>query len=83
MGHTHRLGIISETRGYGGKVTSQLTGMEVGNLMDMTLAHYLKGGTANWQQGFGLLTVDGQHVKPEIVEIKKGRFSVDGEVWEV
>lgn len=81
--NTHRLGIISETRGYGGKVTSQLTGMEVGNLMDMTLAHYLKGGTANWQQGFGLLTVDGQHVKPEIVEIKKGRFSVDGEVWEV
>ncbi|OHT98288.1 hypothetical protein BKG71_19415 [Mycobacteroides chelonae] len=83
MGHTHRLGIISETRGYNGKPTSQLTGMEVGNLMNMALAGYLRGGAANWQQGFGLLTVDGQHVKPEIVEIKKGRFSVDGHVWEV
>lgn len=83
MGHTHRLGVLSETKGYGGKITSQVTGMEVGNLMDMKLAHYLKGGTANWQQGFGILTVDGTHVKPETVPIVKGRFSVDGHVWEV
>ena len=83
MGHTHRLGLHSVTGGYGGVVNLSVTGMEVGNLMDMKKAHYLKGGTANWQQGFGLLTVDSQHVKPEIVPIAKGKFTVDGTTWEV
>lgn len=83
MGHTHRLGMISETKGYGGKVTSQLTGMEIGNLMNMKLAGYLKGATANWQQGFGVLTVDGQHVTPELVRISAGKFTVDGHTWEL
>jgi predicted phosphodiesterase len=83
MGHTHRLGISSHTTGYGGKVSQTLTGMEVGNLMDMKLAHYLKQGTANWQQGFGVITVDGQHVKAETVPISRGRFTVDGHTWEV
>lgn len=85
MGHTHRLGIGSHTTGYGGdkKNEKTVTGMEVGNLMNMKLAGYLKQGTANWQQGFGLLTVDGQHVKPELVPITKGKFSVDGSTWEV
>jgi metallophosphoesterase superfamily enzyme len=83
MGHTHRMGILSETRGYGGKVQSLLTGMEVGNLMNMKLAEYLKGGTGNWQQGFGVLTVDGKHVKPEVVPITGGHFSFDGHTWKV
>lgn len=83
MGHTHRLAVLSETKGYAGRITSQVTGMEVGNLMDMRMAQYLRGGTANWQQGFGILTVDGQHVHPETVGINKGRFTVDGRTWEV
>ncbi|AWY03874.1 metallophosphoesterase [Gordonia phage Nedarya] len=83
MGHTHRLGLKPQSNGYGGKITKQVWGMEVGNLMDMKLAQYLKGGTANWQQGFGLVTIDGKHVKPEIIPISNGRFSVDGHSWEV
>lgn len=83
MGHTHRLGIMSETKGYGGDVTSLVTGMEVGNLMDMKLASYLQLSTANWQQGFGLLTVEGKHVKAEVVPIQQGRFTVDGHTWEI
>ena len=83
MGHTHRMGIGSHTSGYGGEISKTVTGMEVGHLMNMKLAQYLKGGTGNWQQGFGLLTVDGQHVKAETVPITRGRFSVDGHVWEV
>lgn len=83
MGHTHRMGVLSHTSGYGGDMSKIVTGMEVGNLMNMKLAQYLKGGTGNWQQGFGILTVDGQHVKPETVPITRGRFSVDGHVWEV
>ena len=83
MGHTHRLGLKPHSTGYGGTVTKEVWGMEVGNLMNMKLAQYLKGGTANWQQGFGLVTVDGKHVKPEIIPIIGGRFSVDGHLWEV
>ena len=85
MGHTHRMGIGSYTFGYGGDKKNErvVTGMEVGNLMNMKLAGYLKQGTGNWQQGFGLLTVDGQHVTPQTVPITRGRFSVDGRVWEV
>jgi predicted phosphodiesterase len=83
MGHTHRLGVLSHTFGYGGDETKRVTGMEVGNLMNMKLAEYLKGGTGNWQQGFGLLTIDGQHVKAETVPVHRGRFTVDGFTWEV
>lgn len=82
IGHTHRQGIKPHTFGYGGN-QKVLWSMEVGNLMNMKLAQYLKGATANWQSGFGLLTVDGNHVKPELVPIVGGRFSVDGHVWEV
>lgn len=82
MGHTHRMGISSHTSGYGGTISKTVTGMEVGHLMNMRLAQYLKGGTGNWQQGFGLLTVDGQHVKAETVPIHRGKFTVDGRTWE-
>jgi hypothetical protein len=51
--------------------------------MNQKLAQYLKGGTGDWQMGFALLTVDGGHVKPELVPITKGRFTVDGHTWEV
>jgi len=81
MGHTHRLGIISHTSGYAGKVTSTLTGFEVGNMMDMTKAGYLKGGTANWQRGFGILEVDGKTVSPIAVPIIGRSFRVDGFTW--
>jgi predicted phosphodiesterase len=82
IGHTHRQGIKPHTLGYGG-TQKVLWSMEVGNLMNMHLAQYLKGATANWQSGFGLLTVEGTHVKPELVPIVGGRFSVDGNVWSV
>ncbi|AJD82472.1 metallophosphoesterase [Mycobacterium phage Sheen] len=83
MGHTHRQGIGSETVGYGGLINRQITGMEVGHLMNQMSAQYLKGGTGNWQLGFGLLTVEGRHVKPELVPITNGRFTVDGHTWEL
>ena len=83
MGHTHRLGIVPDTKGYGGEVKQLLFGFEVGHMMNQKLASYLKGGTGNWQLGFGLLTVEGQHVQPTAVSIHKGRFTVDGHTWEV
>lgn len=83
MGHTHRQGIGGDTIGYAGNVTRQLFGMEVGHLMNQKQAHYLKGGTGNWQMGFGMLTIDGPHTTPQIVPITKGKFTVDGRTWEV
>lgn len=83
MGHTHRLGLMEESFGFGQVVGKDVAGLEVGNLMNMRAASYLKGGTGNWQQGFGMLTVVGKHVKPEVVPIRQGKFVVDGHVWEV
>lgn len=83
MGHTHRLGVVYHTYGYGGKVTKTLTGVEVGNLMSMRAATYLKRATANWQQGFCILHVDGPYVRPEIIPILNRKFHVGGITYEV
>lgn len=82
MGHTHRLGIARHTRGYAGN-SDVVTGFEVGNLMNMKLAGYLKGATANWQQGFGLITVANGVVKPQEIEISGGQFSVNNVVYKL
>lgn len=81
-GHTHRAGTGSHTTGYAGKITQKVTGLEVGNLMDMRQAHYLRMGAADWQQAFGVLHVDGNRVSPQLVSILPGgRFTVDGKRW--
>jgi len=82
MGHTHRQGIGSATTGIPPKTTT-VTGMEVGNLMDMKQAGYLKEGPGNWQSGFGILNIDGKHVQPQVVPMSAGRFIVNGVTWEV
>ena len=83
MGHTHRLGIGSHSVGYGGTINQTLTGMEVGNLMDMKSAGYLKGAAGNWQQGFGVVHVDGKHVQATPVRISGKKFVVDGVTYSV
>lgn len=83
MGHTHRLGKISKSFGYSGEVHKTFTGVEVGNLMDMRLAGYLKGGTANWQQGFAVVHIDGPHVNVQPIEVSNNRFVVDGVSYKV
>jgi predicted phosphodiesterase len=77
-GHTHRLGLSSVTEASGGIVGRIVTGLEVGNLMDFKKAHYTHG-SANWQQGFGLLYVDNRNVTPVAVPVAKdGSFIVEG-----
>jgi len=77
-GHTHRLGLSSVTEASGGIVGRILTGLEVGNLMNFKAASYTHG-SANWQQGFGLLYVDGRNVTPVAVPVAKdGSFIVEG-----
>lgn len=82
MGHTHRLGAMPKAVGYEGNVKT-LWGVEVGNLMNMKMAGYLKGATANWQQGFVILHIDGTHVRAETVPIIDGKFVVEGTVFTV
>ena len=80
IGHTHRAGLEPWDRGYNGR-TDRLWAMEVGNLMDMRKASYLEIGSANWQTAFGLLHVTGRHVRPEVIYITNGRFTVDGQEY--
>lgn len=81
-GHTHRLGVHTTSHGYNGQTIRTVQGMEVGNMMDLTQASYLKGGKANWQQGFGILHIaDGGFVYPEIIPVINGNFVVDGRLY--
>jgi len=75
-GHTHRLGLRPHTQSVNGKITRTMFGMEVGNLMDMRQATYTR--THNWQQGFGILYVDGSKVTPAPIPIDKRSFVVEG-----
>lgn len=81
MGHTHRAGIVSETKGIGASKT--LTGVEVGHLMDLSKAEYLGSARfANWQAAFGLFYVDGGYVQPNIIPVtRSGSFIVEGETF--
>lgn len=81
-GHTHRAGIQHEHQSVSGRVRGRLYGMEVGNLMDMRQADYLKAGTANWQQGFGILYVEARNVTPSLILIQpNGSFIVEGQTY--
>ena len=79
MGHTHRLAVSPESTGYGGKIRT-IYGFEVGHLMDVRQAGYLKGGPANWQKGFGILYAGRYSATPLAVPIEDdGSFVVEGE----
>lgn len=65
-GHTHRQGIVSESRGYAGNL-KVITGVEVGHGMDETKASYMKGGVMNWQKGLAYAMVRGDKVLPGLV----------------
>ena len=79
-GHTHSAGLIAHSAGVNGKVRT-VYGLEVGNMMRMDQAQYLKYGGADWQQAFGILHQDGQTVIPELVHVKGGRFYAEGRWW--
>ena len=82
-GHTHRLGLQHEHSGFNGKIQNRLYGIEVGHLMDLSKAGYLKTGGANWQQGFAILYRDSRNrIYPTVVPITDKKFVVEGEVYE-
>lgn len=80
-GHTHKLGLQHHNVGHSGKITNELIGIEVGNLMDLRQAGYLGFGAANWSQGFAILRIRKGRVHPQLVQITKGRFVVEGQEY--
>ena len=80
-GHTHKAGLLHQHLAVNAKVTSHLFGMEIGHLMDMRKADYLKAGSANWQQAFAVITVDGKNVYPELVPIFNRQVVYHGEKY--
>ena len=80
IGHTHRLGLVPKTSMVGGKVIRIDWGMEVGCILDYKSGgfRYMKG-MANWQMGFGMLTVDGKTITPTPIPIQNKSFVVEGE----
>lgn len=80
-GHTHKLGLTHDHSSFGGKVVKPLFGLEVGHLMDMAKASYLKAGSGNWQTGIGMLVVEGNDVIPYPIPIVKGKLYWDGKVY--
>lgn len=81
-GHTHRAGIQHENTGYNGKLSNRLFGVEVGHLMNLSKADYLKSGGANWQQAFGILYIDKNKVTPLVVPFNGRSFVVEGQKYE-
>lgn len=81
-GHTHRAGLSGLTMASGGVLGGILWGLEVGNLMNFKDAEYLKGGSGNWQQGFGLIYERKGQVTPVFVPIERdGSFTVEGKIY--
>jgi hypothetical protein len=78
-GHTHRLGLVPSTESFNGKITKTRFGFEVGNLIKQgSKGMGYTGGIANWQQGFGVLLVEGSTVLPIPVPIINRRFNALG-----
>ena len=80
-GHTHRMGLTHHTQSYRGGKPKTIWGLELGNLMDYRNAKYIKAGLFTWQQGFGILHVDGKTVVPQLVPIVNNSFTVEGKTW--
>jgi len=84
QGHSHRLGLIHETRGHRER-RKTIAAVECGHLADIDAASYLTHGSANWQQGFALLHIsDAGTVIPELVHIQSdGSFLVHGQEYPI
>lgn len=73
-GHTHRLGVSNHSVGLNGRMRT-ITGMEVGNMMDLKKAHYMRSHSANWQHGLGIVYADGKDTTAIPVPIVNGKVA--------
>lgn len=80
-GHTHKAGLVHQHAYLNGKPSSLLYGVEVGHAMDMKKAGYLASGSANWQQAFAVIDVDGKHAIPDLRIVRNKSFILDGKQY--
>jgi hypothetical protein len=55
--------------------------MEVGHMMNLNEAKYIKAGLFTWSRAFAMLFVDGDNVFPQLVPIVNNSFTVEGKVY--
>jgi hypothetical protein len=79
-GHTHRPLLVTNSRGYDGRVETQFA-MNVGHGMDTTQVDYLKAGHMNWCRAFGVITLDNGQLYPELVISLDGTFRYHGKLY--
>lgn len=82
MGHTHRAGIIAESKGYNSS-WDWTYGVEVGHAMDTKKAGYTNG-VANWQKAFCVLDIHdgGRWIQPKLTYVNPdGTFVFEGEAY--
>lgn len=77
-GHTHRLGVRPYTDMRGTRY-----GIETGTLAEPwgPQFRYVEQNPRNWQQGFVVITMDGDKVYPEVVEVKNGEAFFRGKMY--
>lgn len=80
-GHTHRGALTNESYGHSGRVTKSIFGLEVGCMMDVKKAEYMKAGITNWMQSVGVLVIDGKDVFPQLLPITNGKLHFNGKVY--
>lgn len=81
-GHSHRLGLVPTTHTWlGNKSPRTLWGFEAGCLADFNSPGMAYMRFKNWQQGFGILYVEGKTVTPHPVPIINRSFVVEGEQY--
>lgn len=79
-GHTHRPLIVTNSRGYDGRIETQFA-MNVGHGMDTLKVDYLKAGHMNWCRAFGVITLDNGQLYPELVLSLDGTFRYGGKLY--
>lgn len=79
-GHTHRPLLVTNSRGFDGRVETQFA-MNVGHGMDTMKVDYLKSGHMNWCRAAGVITYDNGSLYPELILSIDGTFRHDGVVY--
>ena len=80
-GHTHKMGIQHDHLYLNNRPRALRFGVEVGHLMDLNKASYLKAGSANWQAGFATAEFDNGRTFPAVHPIINRRFTLEGRVY--
>lgn len=82
-GHTHRQAILVTGSSFLGVEGPSYTAVEVGHMMNLHDAKYLRSGLANWTAGFAVIDISNKRVAVQLVQMSPtGSFYFEGQAWE-